>query len=158
MDSYLSNMKYLTLCAVSLLVSVQICSADLLQDIVGKWTLNGTPRGTEITTVFKKSGQKGLKRTSTIIIPGLPESTGVTQYKANGTVRGKLKLGGILPNTYTGTWRIKGNKLIENVVISSPHLPDSRQNTKVTLTPSNKLKTVSVLNGDRTTGTLSRSR
>jgi hypothetical protein len=151
-------MKNLTLIGISLLASVQLSSAGLLDDLVGKWTLNRTEPGVSITTVFTRVGNKGLRTNSKTIVPGLGTAIGVTNYNANGTVRGNVKRGGVVQTTLTGTWRITGNKLIEEVVISSPLFGEANQKTTVTLVNPNKLKTVNILNGDRTTGTLSKNR
>ncbi|MES2477003.1 MAG: hypothetical protein V4640_14560 [Verrucomicrobiota bacterium] len=151
-------MKNLTLAAVSLLLSAQLASANLLQDLVGKWTLNRTEPGVRISTVFKRVGNKGLVANSTTIVPGLGTAIGVTHYKANGTVTGNVKRDGTVQTTLSGTWRISGNQLIEKVKISSPLFGEIDQKTTVTLARPNKLKTVNILDGTRTTGTLTKSR
>ncbi|MES2440924.1 MAG: hypothetical protein V4584_17800 [Verrucomicrobiota bacterium] len=151
-------MKNLILSTFALLVSVQLSSASLLEDLVGKWTVNRTEPGVRITTVFKRVGKKGLVANSTTIVPGLSRSIGVTNYRANGTVSGNVKRDGVVQNTISGTWRISGNKLTETVVITSPLFGEVDQKTTVTLANPNKLKTVNILDGSRTTGTLSRNR
>lgn len=151
-------MKNLTLAAVSLLLSAQLASANLLQDLVGKWTLNRTEPGVRISTVFKRVGSKGLVANSTTIVPGLGNTIGVTNYKANGTVTGNVKRDGVVQTTLSGTWRISGNQLIEKVKLSSPLFGEIDQKTTVTLARPNKLKTVNILDGNRTTGTLTKSR
>ncbi|MES2658411.1 MAG: hypothetical protein V4689_07320 [Verrucomicrobiota bacterium] len=151
-------MKNLSLVAFSLLASVQLSAAGLLDDLVGKWTLNRTEPGVRITTVFKRVGNRGLRADSKTIVPGLGTAIGVTNYNANGTVRGNVKRDGAVVTTLTGTWRISGNKLIEEVVLSSPLFGEADQKTTVTLVNPNKLGTVNILDGNRTTGTLSRNR
>jgi hypothetical protein len=150
-------MKSLLITAFTLIASVQLSCAGLLADLVGKWTVDNTEPGTRITTVFKRVGTRGLQSKSTIIIPGLPNAQGVTNYKANGTVNGNVKRGGVVQVTLRGTWRISGNTLFENVEVTSVAFPaGAAQNTKVKMVNPNKLNTVSVLNGTRTTGTLSK--
>lgn len=152
-------MKNLVFTAFAFIASVQLSCAGLLDDLVGRWKLNNTDPGVNITTVFKKVGAKGLQAKSTIIIPGIATANGVTNYKANGTVNGNVKRGGVVQVTLTGTWRISGNTLIENVQLTSVAFPaGATQNTKVKLVNARKLSTVSKLNGSRTTGTLSRVR
>ncbi|RYD46782.1 MAG: hypothetical protein EOP85_06760 [Verrucomicrobiaceae bacterium] len=152
-------MKNLVLTAFTLVASVQISCAGLIDDLVGKWKVNNTKPGYSITTVFKKVGAKGLKASSTIVIPGLANATGVTNYKANGTVNGTVKRDGVVQVRLSGTWRVSGNTLIEDVKLTSPALPaGGTQKTKVKLVNANKLSTVSTVNGSRTTGTLARVR
>lgn len=152
-------MKNLAIAVFMLAASVQISCAGLLNDLVGKWKVNNTDPGTSITTVFKKVGTKGLQSKSTIVISGLPTAKGVTNYRANGTVQGKIKRGGVTQVTLSGTWRISGNTLHEDVKLTSAAFPGgATQKTTVKKVGANKLSTVSKLNGTRTTGTLSRVR
>ena len=125
-------MKSLVLATFALVASVQISCAGLLNDLVGKWKVNGTKPGYSITTVFKKVGTKGLQSKSTIVIPGLADAKGVTNYRADGTVRGNVKRGGVVQVTLAGTWRISGNTLYEDVELTSAAFPaGATQNTKV---------------------------
>lgn len=152
-------MKNLVLAIFAIIASVQISFAGLRDDLVGKWKVNGTSSGSSVTTVFKKVGTKGLQAKSTIIIPGLATAKGVTNYRADGTVRGNVKRGGVVQVTLKGTWRISGNTLHEDVKLTSAAFPaGATQKTKVKKVNANKLSTVSTVAGARTTGTLSRVR
>ncbi|RYD37209.1 MAG: hypothetical protein EOP85_17765 [Verrucomicrobiaceae bacterium] len=152
-------MKNLILAAFTLVVSAQLSCAGLLDDLVGKWKVDDTKPGYSITTVFKRVGSKGLQSKSTIVIPGMANATGTTKYNANGTVTGNVKRGGVIQVKMTGTWRISGNTLIENVKLTSPVMPGStNQNTKIKRVSAKKLKTTSTIAGGRTTGSLSKVR
>ncbi len=152
-------MKNLVLATFALVASVQMSCAGLFNDLVGKWKVTNTRPGYSITTVFKKVGSKGLKRTSTIVIPGLANAKDVTNYNANGTVNGTIKRGGVVQVTLEGTWRVSGNTLIEDVELTGVAYPGgATQKTKVKKVNINKLSTVSTINGTHTTGTLARVR
>lgn len=152
-------MKNLVFTAFALIASVQLGCAGLLDDLVGKWKVNRTEPGTSITTSFKRIGTKGLQSKTTIVIPGIETAKGVTDYKSNGTVSGKVTRGAAVQVRISGTWRISGNTLVEEVRVTSAAFPaGASQKTKVKLVSSNKLSTVSSLNGSRTTGSLSRIR
>lgn len=149
-------MRKLLTIAVSLLASVQLSSADLIANLVGKWKSNNTGPNAELIVNFKRLGTKGFVYKSTLSIPGQPSTTGVISYQGNGTTRGTVNHGGLVA-TVTGTWRITGNTFSETSVITS-RIGTTNIMSRSTLINPRKIRVNSVVNGASSVGTLSKLR
>jgi hypothetical protein len=142
--------------AVSLFASAQLCSADFIGKLVGKWKSDSTGPTAQLSVVFKRLGTKGFVYKSTLSTTGSPNSTGTVNYNGNGSVSGTVNHGGIVA-TVSGTWRIRGQTFSETSVITSRFFT-TNTTSKSTLLNSRKIKTISVVNGSRSVGTLSKIR
>ena len=142
--------------AVSLLASVQLSSADLIANLVGKWKSNDTGPNAELIVNFKRLGKKGFVYKSTLSSPGQPNTTGVVNYNGNGTTRGTVNHGGVTA-TVTGTWRITGNTFSETSVITS-RVGTTNTTSRSKLINPRKIRVNSVVNGTSAVGTLSKIR
>ena len=149
-------MKTISMIAVSLLASLQLSSADLIASLVGKWKSNNTGPNAELIVNFKRLGTKGFVYKSTLSIPGLPSTTGVVNYRGNGTTRGTVNHGGV-SGTVTGTWRIRGNTFTETSVITS-RIGTTNTTSRSKLINPRKIIVNSVVNGASSVGTLSKIR
>ncbi len=136
-------MKSLTFAAISILASVQLCSADLFGDFIGSWTQEGVGPGTKITTVYKRFEKKGLISTTTVVIPRKDKGIAVTRYYDNGTVKGDLRRNGAVESKLSGTWSIAGRSLKTKMKVSAPLVPMFTGTIKTTLVSNNKINTVS---------------
>ena len=137
-------MKALTIAAISILASVQICSADLFQDFFGTWTQDGVTPGTKITTVYKRFEKKGLVATTTVVIPGQDKGIGVTRYYDNGKIKGDLKRNGAVQSKLSGTWAVSKRSLKANLKVSAPMVPIFTGTIKTTLVSNSRISTVSI--------------
>lgn len=138
-------MKSLTLAAISILASVQLCSADLFGGFIGTWSQQGATPRTKITTVYKRFEKKGLIATTTVIIPGKSKGTGVMRYYDNGTVKGDLRRNRAVQSKFSGTWSISGRSLKTKMKVSAPLVPTFTGTIKTTLASNNnKINTVSI--------------
>lgn len=153
---FVGGMKKLLTIAVSLLASVQFSSADLIASLVGRWKSNNTGPNAELNVEFTRLGRKGFVYQSTLSTPSQPDSTGVVNYRGNGTVRGTVNHGGVIA-TIAGTWRIRGNTFIETSVITS-RVATTNLRTRSTLVNPRKINVNSVVNGTSSVGTLSKLR
>ncbi len=149
-------MKKLLTIAISLLASVQLSSADLIANLVGKWKSNNAGPSAELIIDFKRLGKNGFVYKSTLSIPGQPNTTGVISYKGNGTTRGTVNHGGVVA-TVTGTWRITGKTFTETSVITSL-VGITNTTSRSTLINPREIRVNSVVNGTRSSGTLSKIR
>lgn len=150
-------MKSLVIAAISILASVQLCSADLFGDFKGTWTQDGMEAGSKVTTVYKQLGKKGLIATTTIILPGVGKSVGVTRYLDNGNIKGELRRDGFVRSKLTGTWSVSGKSLKAKTKVSAPLIPTFTENVKTTLVSPNKIITVATSStGARSSGAMSR--
>ena len=152
-------MKALTIAAISILASVQICSADLFQNFFGTWTQDGVAPGTKITTVYKRFEKKGLVATTTIVIPDQDKGVGVTRYYDNGKIKGDFKRNGAVQSKLSGTWSVSKMSLKANLKVSAPMVPVFTGVIKTTLVSNTKIKTVSVAeDGARSSSSLIRKK
>ena len=150
-------MKSLVIAAISILASVQLCSADLFRGFIGAWNQEGVGTGTKITTIFKRFENKGMMATTTYVFPGVDKSVNVTRYYDNGTVKGFLKRNGVVQSKHSGTWWIYGQSLKSRIKVSAPLYPTFVETIKSTPVGTNKISTVSTSsNGVRSSATLTR--
>ncbi len=152
-------MKSLTLAAISILASVQLCRADLFGGFVGTWTQEGVVPSSKITTVYKRFERKGLISTTTVIIPGKDKEIGVTRYYDDGKIKGDLKRNGAVQSKLSGTWSVSGNSLKAKMKVSAPMVPIFTGTIKTTLVSANKISTLSISeNGARSSSTMIRKK
>jgi hypothetical protein len=154
---YLRIMKSLAIAAISILASVQLCSADLFGKFIGTWNQNGTGAGTRITTVYKRYETKGMIATTTYVIPGIAKSVGVIRYYDNGKIKGDLRRDGTVQTKRIGTWSVSGQTLKAKMKVSARLGSVFTENVTSTLVTTNQIKTVSTSsNGVRSSSAMTR--
>lgn len=149
-------MKQHTVIFFTLFTSIQFCHADLFSGFFGKWKQNGLSSGTNITTVYKRIENKGMKATTTIVIPGLEKGIGITRYHDNGKLDGEIKRGGVVETKLTGTWRISGKSLKTKMKQSGDLFEPFSQTTTTTLVNQNKITSITIQGGQEFFGSQSR--
>lgn len=150
-------MKSLAIAAISILASVQLCSADLFARFIGTWHQNNVEAGTKITTVYKRYETRGMIATTTFIIPGISKSIGVTRYYDNGKIKGDLRRDGTIQAKRSGTWTVSDQTLKAKTKVTARLVPVFTESVTNKLVSANRISTVSTTsNGVRSASTMTR--
>lgn len=108
-----------------LLVTMQNCNADLVHDLIGRWTGSekttraGVTEKSSVTTVYERFQEDGLIITSTLKSPERPVRKRVLRCYDSGKVEGVFTSGGQTYGLVVGTWRITNSKLAIKVKVSA---------------------------------------
>ena len=100
--------------------------ADIVADMIGNWSgktavYDGSTKiaDANVTANVVRYGQRGMKSTGTVSVPGEPVATSIGWHNDDGTLLGVVRQGGRTIAVTEGRWRIQGNRIIGTSTVRS---------------------------------------